>query len=138
MCLYIDERHHKRHTPKIAYKDIRVWKILIKTPEGLLSAYRRVPYEKHLQYTTKGPLTVTFPVSPTGFIFGPEVHEGYHAYLNLEEAKNWCDIRNRDLYEELPDHAEVFEAYIPKGSEYFIGCLDDVATTALYVQNEIV
>lgn len=116
MCL-----HKKHFLPKIATKDIPVYKVLTEIPDScMVTPYMKIPikFNTIIKAGRKGFWESIFDI----YI----VNEGFiHSYTDLLTAR---------INENRAD--TIFKAIIPKGSLYFIGENNEIASTKLIITTE--
>lgn len=112
MCLY-----SKTRIPKIATKDIAVYKIVIQTSDGLITPYIKCKVSKIMQVSfidcIKGILSIRF-TRDRYEINGGFIHS-YKTYLDAKFIRYWIefkDLDNRYRY-------KILKGIIPKGSIYY-------------------
>lgn len=123
MCLF-----KKSRIPKIAIKDIVVYKVLnVYKHDGkkYYETYVR-DFPVNLNETVKGVFRIdSFLIS----LFSDIIEDGYiHSYTNLKRAKSECIIKNRC----------VVKCIIPKGTLYWEGYEDELASRKLKYNKIIV
>jgi len=127
MCLFIktsrkDYIDRKFVKPKIAKKEIKVYKVLDAVEGEYFSPYKCFQYHKGYQYTTK--MSTSFYsiswLNEINYYF--KVEEGLHAYRNVSEIKRLYCFGEREV---------IVEMYIPVGAEYYIGDDGDIVSTDL-------
>jgi len=121
MCLVISKKHHCFNRPRIASKDIKVYKILDQNQENYFTPFWRIP--------VKFSSGIAELESPLGKVYCKTfncnyINEGIHAYRTLEHT---CFIA---ISRENPI---ICTAIIPKGSKYYIGACADVVSTKLII-----
>lgn len=104
MCLY-----SKTNIPKIAKKDIKVYKILGKIDKKFLTPYRSYRMNEGYHYIQTGK---KFGVFLSSGMYPYRIEKGLHAYTTLNAA---IDQKYHGLISQI-----IVEMIIPKGSEYFI------------------
>ncbi len=107
MCLY-----SKTNIPKIAKKDIKVYKILHSYKGKFLTPYRGYRMEEGYHYMQTGK---KFGIKRNRY-YGFFIGMGLHAFTTLKEAQM--------KYSYLFEYAIIVEMIVPKGSEYFINPTD--------------
>lgn len=111
MCLYVESKIAKK-----AEKDITGYKLLIlaKGASGV-KIFNPLFYPK-LSYTLgmEAP-TVTMKDYPSGSRKS-RIHEGYHTYANIEDAKTSMEYRTP-----FHNHLAIVKCTIPKGTLYYEG-----------------
>lgn len=123
MCLtsknYSKKERNIAMKPLVAKKDFKVYKIL---QNGLKAPWRDFHYEPGIHYYQDKKLKPIKVDSVFGYYF--KIEEGLHCFKDKESARQY-----RDQYLNSTD--EIFEMIIPKGSQYFIGKIGDIATDNL-------
>lgn len=124
MCLYTEQIK-----PKVAEKDIVVYKVL---NHNMLSPYYGLSYPLNRKITSKL-LCYDHEWSPRTPIFN--IEEGLHAYTKRRVAY----ARQHDLNILTKESVvySVYKAIIPKGSKYYIGLDNDIASDALIVKRKL-
>lgn len=139
MCLVVDKKLHPTGESLTASENIVVGKILAISYTGrYLTPYRFKEVRFHndeckLKKVSLGVKTEyfmeTFASSPK-LVF--EVEEGYHAYTSLPIARNFVrHSANGNTW-------KIFEAYIPKGAEYYVGVAGDIVSSEMVITNKII
>lgn len=107
---------------------LTVYKVLLKTPKGLITPYMEVPVK--LGET----LQSAIPYSKKADSFSVIIEEGVYAYISLERAikeyKEWSFI-----FRDHPINPMIYEAIIPD-VEYWLGTDEDVASVELLITNK--
>ena len=114
MCLIIDSTKHKKlfgfYLPKIAWKDIPVYKLLDHScPSQIKTPWRDYPIIFHESNVV---------LKSTLSYYHEEIHKGIHAY--------------RKKIPSFP-YSRFHKAIIPRGSLYYIGMHLDIVSTKLII-----
>lgn len=123
MCFYGKKNWWQRNfntsiKPKIATKDIEVYKMLTSLGNGILvSPFQEARYQIGVEKRADM-LNIYKEGSSEHF----RVEEGLHSYSSLRTA------RERRCW-----HTNIYKAIIPKGSEYFIGLDNEVVSKHLII-----
>lgn len=110
MCLY--PIHSKT---LIAEKDIKVYKMLVKGSNELLSPYQDYPYKLRTLYSVKTKLNNKSLNL---------INKGLHAYTDIIRAERQISYGSDRV---------IYEAKIPKGSLYKMGSDQDIVSNQLIV-----
>lgn len=122
MCLriYIESKKqgiHFKQNPLIASKDITVWKVLEKNDR---SVFRKFKYQKGVHYFQTGkPFSFRISENVSGFAF-MTIDKGLHSYCSRTKAKSYLDTNKK-----------IVKFIIPKGSKYYLGCMQDIVSDQL-------
>ena len=142
MCLTIKSKSEMQPEPKVAEKDINVYKVLRR--EFRLGESKFItPYMGHkINFSDGkwvGDVGALYPLESSEYDMRWEVHTGLHAYKTKVAAQ--ADVRNSEMYSNIFfPHCNDYEmvickAYIPKGARYYIGTKDDIVSDRLVVEN---
>lgn len=124
MCLVT-----RQNISKIAETDIQVYKILVRTPSNILKSpamwkINKWTYRLNTEYKLAGFIDRkkhgSLEFEPYDVLY--QVRRGFHAYTTLDDALyayNNLLVYNPDNFEE-GEGVVIFEAIIPKGSQYAI------------------
>ena len=122
MCLYT-----KQIKPKVAEKDLVVYKVL---DYNMGSPYYGLLYPLNRKVTSEL-LCYDHVWNPRNQLFN--VEEGLHAFTNRLAAHS-----HAQCLEYSNGHIQfVYKAIIPKGSKYYIGIDNDIASDALIVKRKL-
>ena len=111
MCLTVDE---KKFNAGIAQEDIVVYKVLIKGDNSAFSPYWAFEYKMGETYNIEKPLEIKKDINCNVYV----VHEGFHSFLTLEDAKDSVKLFSGDCFERV---FRCFRCIIPKGSNIVYG-----------------
>ena len=110
--------------PKVATKDIKVYKILKEIHSNYLTPYMR---ERINFINGKADLPTVKIKAYKNWLLGEFfVEEGYHSFITLKEAKFNLNFNFRS-------NVAIFNAIIPKGTKYFIGTYNDIVSEKLII-----
>jgi hypothetical protein len=124
MCLVT-----RQNISKIAETDIQVYKILVRTPSNILKSpamwkINKWTYRLNTEYKLAGFIDRkkhgSLEFEPYDVLY--QVRRGFHTYTTLDDALyayNNLLVYNPDNFEE-GEGVVIFEAIIPKGSQYAI------------------
>jgi hypothetical protein len=117
MCL--SKKRHViwgKNPVKIAKKDIKVYKYLVhyEGETAIVSPHRNFIYEFNKTYETNFCELDLLPVYNYKHKNQWYINQGFHAFLNIEDA-----IDHRDC------HCTIFECVVPNGTKYILS--DDIA-----------
>lgn len=140
MCLVVDKRKHDEHRGAAihAERDIIVYKVLFWDGDKWVSPYRLEPW--NVKELVEVELGVEFP-----FYNEIVVNEGLHAYLDMETAlkdvKGWHFFGgicfNIKCPEFVPESVSIFKTIIPEGSQYYLGCKDDIVSNKMLIVESV-
>ena len=114
MCLIVDENAKIRRT----FRKVPCWKVLFREMDGRLYA----PYRKNFEYRLgEGrKLSGKLRIVPAHFPYiGSSVHEGFHTFVNKEDAKTACD--NWNNISGMYGYNIVVPAFIPRFAKFVVG-----------------
>lgn len=110
--------------PKVAEKDIKVYKILKEINSNYLIPYRR---ERINFVNSKADLQPVKIIAYWDWIINRfVVDEGYHSFTTVKEVKFNLNFNFRG-------NTAIFNAIIPKGTKYFIGKYNDIVSEKLII-----
>ena len=127
MCLYTKQRH-----PKVAEKDIVVYKVL---DQRMGSPYYGLLYPLN-EKRTSILKNYDWKWEEAGHKVY-DVEEGLHAYTKRMAAYVKRHYLNRCDSEKDFTTYSVYKAIIPKGAKYYIGLDNDIASDALIVKRKL-
>lgn len=110
---------------------LTVYKVLLETPNGLITPYMRVPVQLGEILRSR------VPYSEKSYTCKVIFEEGVHACINLESAIKECE-EWFSLYSHLNVSyiiPVIYEAIIPD-VEYWLGTVGDVAATELLITSK--
>ena len=123
MCLTINKHYHKQpFKAKIAKEDIKIYKVLDTKLKKLKSPYKNFKWKLNEVFTSD----LIFDE----FYYSYEINEGLHSFSKIN--KNTKDY----FYLLKWDSCKLFEGYIPKGSNYFIGKNNEIVSDQLILTKE--
>jgi len=117
---------NKKHClkPKVATKDIKVYKILKEINSNYLTPYMRERINFINGKADLPPVKIkAYWDWLTSRFF---VDEGYHSFTTVKEAKFSLNFNFRS-------NVAIFNAIIPKGTKYFIGKYNDIVSEKLII-----
>ena len=122
MCLIISPYKHFFLSPKISLFPIKVFKILINSPCGHLTPYRR-----HSVNFIDGKCVLSAKFD-SNFKWTHTVEEGIHGYYKLENA-------TADLKHLFKDGGCIYKAIIPPFTKYFYGFGGNIVSEKMIITN---
>lgn len=124
MCLTFDaDSRVAIDWPKVADKDIEVWKVLGNNDYSPFLFYQYKPGQFfNIDSKLKYNITNTY-----GFFSKFAVNHGFHAFMNYEKAKE-----ELHKFFSLTLSFKVVKMVIPKGSEYILGNNNEIVANKIY------
>ena len=124
MCLVT-----KTNIPSIAKNDITCYKVLISMDNTLRTVYRDFPVSIGVVMTDTAKEEIKH-------IFGNVLIEGgfFHSCVDIESAKTLINTLSRFD----PNSLKIYEAKIPKGTEYYKGECKDLCSKSLVIIKEYI
>lgn len=130
MCLYTKKFRTRTKleamvlsTPKIAMKDITIFKIFTHcTKEDFWAPYRQYVYTPGSKHTSTLDQTLLSDEDNRGKFYYGIVNQGIHGYRTKAKARKMRDPGER-----------IFKCTIPKGAKYIIGTNSEIVTTQLII-----
>lgn len=124
MCLVT-----KTNIPSIAKNDITCYKVLISMNNTLCTVYRDFPVSIGIVMTDTAKEEIKY-------IFGIRMIEGgfFHSCTDIESAKTLVNT----ISSVNPNSLKIYEAKIPKDTEYYIGENKDLCSKSLVIIKEYI
>jgi hypothetical protein len=139
MCLQIIRRTKREPKPRIAKRNIIIYKVVEEVKKGIyFSPYYDFQYKlgkknKRIELEPQYAYTILSTISSlrTGNLHFYEVYKGYHAYRTLQAAKYAKEKMN------FANNPVILKGIVPQGEKYLTNNKDEIVASNIILTKEL-